>query len=235
MSRRQNADAGLRQHVLDTALTMSSQGLSPGRSGNVSARHRKGMLITPSGMAYQELKPADIVHVLATGKPAANQLKPSSEWRLHRAIYKARPDVQAIVHAHSLNATALACAEAPIPAFHYMVAMAGGSDIPLVPYATFGGEELAQAAAATLSNRNACLLAHHGQIAVGDSLGAALDLAAEVETLSAQYIKVLTLGAVRLLDEAEMEKVLIQFRSYGRSAQRKKTAPAGAPPKTRTV
>jgi L-fuculose-phosphate aldolase len=210
----------LKREVLNTGLAMSAQGLSPGRSGNVSARYGKGLLITPSGVLYQDLEPADIVHVPGNGKPAAGQLKPSSEWRLHRAVYRARPDARAIVHCHSLNATALACAEMPIPAFHYMVAAAGGSDIPLAPYATFGSNELAQGAAAALRERNACLLSHHGQIAVGGSLDAALDLALEVETLSAQYIKTVTLGAVRLLDENEMRRVLKKFASYGPAAQK---------------
>lgn len=218
MSKKKYADE-LRRKVLDTALAMSAQGLSPGRSGNVSARCGKGLLITPSGLAYQGLTPADIVLVPASGKPAAGQRKPSSEWRFHRAIYRARPDVLAIVHSHSLNATALACAGMAIPAFHYMVAVAGGNDIPLAPYATFGTDELARSAVAALSQRNACLLAHHGQIAAGASLEAALELALEVETLAAQYIKVIGLGAVRLLDDEEMARVLEKFAGYGRAAQ----------------
>jgi L-fuculose-phosphate aldolase len=222
VSKRNKTESQLRKLVLETALSMSSQGLSPGRSGNVSARRKKGMLITPSGMEYQSFTPSDIVLLTENGKLARGQRKPSSEHLLHRAIYLARPDVLAIVHSHSLNATALACAEMSIPAFHYMVAMAGGSDIPLAPYATFGTEELAEAAAEALSQRNACLLAHHGQIAVGESLEAALDLALEVETLAAQYIKVRSLGAVRLLDEEEMERVLARFANYGRAAQNQK-------------
>lgn len=206
MSKKTEAGDALRREVLNTGLAMSTQGLSPGRSGNVSARYGKGLLITPSGMPYQELQPTDIVYVPPSGKPAVGQLKPSSEWRFHRAIYRARDDVHAIVHSHSLNATALACAEMSIPAFHYMVAVAGGNDIPLAPYATFGTDELAKAAVAALSKRNACLLSHHGQIAVGGSLEAALDLALEVETLAAQYIRVVALGAVRLLDDGEMAR-----------------------------
>lgn len=209
----------LRKQVLETALAMSNQGLSPGRSGNVSARRKKGMLITPSGAEYHSLTPADIVVLTGRGEPAPGQRKPSSEHLLHHAIYRARPDVHAIVHSHSLNATALACAEMSIPAFHYMVAVAGGSDIPLAPYATFGTDELAAATVKGLSRRNACLLSHHGQIAVGENLEAALELALEVETLAAQYIKVRTLGAVRLLDEEEMARVAARFANYGRAAQ----------------
>jgi L-fuculose-phosphate aldolase len=209
----------LRQDVLSAALAMSAMGLSPGRSGNVSARFKKGMIITPSGLPYDSLTPSSMVRLRPSGKPAADQLKPSSEWLFQLAIYRARPDVGAIVHCHSLNATALACAEKSIPAFHYMVAVAGGADIPLAPYATFGSEDLARAAAAALARRNACLLAHHGQIAAGANLEAALDLAHEVESLAAQYIKVLTLGPAPLLDAEEMERVLVKFASYGRAAQ----------------
>lgn len=198
---------------------MSREGLSPNRSGNASVRFGTGMLITPSGCIADRLEPRDMVHVPASGKIARGQRTPSSEWRLHRAIYEARPDARAIVHCHSLNATALACARTPIPAFHYMVALAGGSDIPLAPYATFGTEELGRSVAATLARRDACLLANHGQIALGDGLEAALELAREVETLAAQYIKARAVGAPALLDEEEMARVLEKFSGYGRKAR----------------
>jgi L-fuculose-phosphate aldolase len=208
--------------VIATALAMSQRGLSPGRSGNVSARWGDGMLITPSGMPYDELKPADVVFVGADGSVAANARTPSSEWRFHLAAYEARPDIAAIVHTHSLHATVLACAHKPIPAFHYMVAAAGGNDIPCVPYATFGTEELSRHVADGLKHRNACLMANHGAIAVADSLAGALDLAAEVEVLAEQYIKVLLLGEPKLLSAAEMAIVLEKFRSYGQNAQRER-------------
>jgi len=207
----------LRRSVVETARAMSASGLSPGRSGNVSARVADGMLITPSGLAYDDMKPADIVHVAADGSVAPGQRRPSTEWHLHLAVYAARPDVNALVHSHSLHATVLACAGRPIPAFHYMVAVAGGADIPLVPYATFGTPELAGLVAAALAGRNACLLAHHGQVAVGATLGAALDLAREVEVLAEQYGKVLQLGPARILDDAEMSAVLEKFKTYGRA------------------
>jgi len=207
----------LRRSVVETARAMSAAGLSPGRSGNVSARVADGMLITPSGLAYDAMKPADIVHVAADGSVAPGQRRPSTEWHLHLAVYAARPDVNALVHAHSLHATVLACAGRPIPAFHYMVAVAGGADIPLVPYATFGTPELAGLVAAALARRNACLLAHHGQVAAGATLGAALNLAREMEVLAEQYAKVLQLGQARILDDAEMTVVLEKFKSYGRA------------------
>ena len=182
-------------------------------------RFGSGMLITPTGMAYDVMAPADIAYVNANGDVAANSRVPSSEWHLHLATYAARPDRNAIVHTHSLNATALACAHKSIPAFHYMVATAGGTDIPLVPYATFGTPELARLVAAGLANRDACLMAHHGVVALGPDLPAALELAAEVEVLAEQYLKVLALGPVTLVPDEEMAVVLAKFKTYGQRAK----------------
>lgn len=207
-----------RQAIIDTALILSRSGLSPGRSGNVSSRWRNGMLITPSGIAYDDIAVDDVVFVDPSGIVAEGGRKPSSEWRFHLSVYAARGDVGAVVHTHSRHATALACAHIPIPAFHYMVAVGGGNDIPLVPYATFGSEELSRYVSSGLRERNACLMANHGQISVGATLRAALELAQEIENLASQYIEVLKLDAVHVLDEAEMEAVLKRFKTYGQSA-----------------
>ena len=213
----------LRRDILDTALAMSSRGLSPGRSGNVSARFGDGMLITPTGMAYDTLQPKDIVFVDGDGAVLGDQRKPSSEWRLHLFAYDARPDRHAIVHTHSLHATVLACVKKPIPAFHYMVAVAGGSDIPVVPYATFGTDELGRHVAGGLKHRDACLMASHGQIAIGETLSAALELAFEVETLAEQYYKLLLLGGAGLKPEIlsgpAMDELVGKFKSYGQRGQ----------------
>lgn len=214
-----NEEADVRKRVLKAARDMAKRGLSPNRSGNVSARFGDGMLITPSGMAYDELKSDDIVYVDTDGQPARNSRKPSSEWHFHLAAYHARPDRGGVVHTHSMFATVLACAHKPIPAFHYMVAVAGGTDIPLVPYATFGTPELAAYVATGLANRDACLMAHHGLIAIGTHVEAALELAGEVETLAEQYVKVLGLGAARVLPEDEMRAVLEKFKTYGQRGQ----------------
>ncbi len=209
-----------RRAVIDTALAMSRSGLSPGRSGNVSCRSENGMLITPTGMAYESLRPRDIVFVNAKGEvPDKKSRKPSSEWRFHLAAYKARADVQAVVHTHSMHATVLACAHKPIPAFHYMVAVAGGKDIPLVPYDTFGTQQLADYVAEGIAERNACLMANHGQIAVGGTLSAALELAHEVEVLAEQYVKLLMVGKPHVLADEEMKLVLERFKNYGQRAQ----------------
>jgi L-fuculose-phosphate aldolase len=213
------AETAARRAVLDAAQAMSRTGLSPGRSGNVSMRWRDGLLITPSGMAYADMTAADIVAVDPEGRAEAGQRVPSSELPFHRAIYGARVDIGAIAHTHSLHATVLACAGKPIPAFHYMVAAAGGVDIPCVPYALFGTEALSVLAVGGLKSRNACLLAHHGAIAVGGTCALALELAHDVEVLSEQYIKLLTLGPPRLLTSAQMADVLERFKRYGQAAQ----------------
>jgi L-fuculose-phosphate aldolase len=213
-----SSEKAARRDVIATAVSISRTGLSPGRSGNVSRRWGEGMLITPSGTAYESLEPDDIVFVDTSGKPTG-RLTPSSEWRFHLAAYSARSDMDAVVHTHSLHAVVLACAGKPIPAFHYMVAAAGGDDIPCVPYATFGTEELSHHVVRGLAHRNACLMTHHGQIALGKTLGAALELAAEVEVLAEQYAKVLALGPPKLLSKSQMAEVLERFKSYGQNAQ----------------
>jgi L-fuculose-phosphate aldolase len=212
-------EAEARRTIIDVACAMSESGLSPGRSGNVSCRWKDGMLITPTGMSYGDLEADDISFVGSDGSTPEKQRKPSSEWHFHLAAYGARPDMHAVVHTHSLHATVLACAGKPIPAFHYMVAVAGGDDIPLVPYATFGTEELARHVASGLTDRRACLMANHGQIALGITLEDALELASEVETLAAQYYKVLSLGDPILIPEDEMARILKKFQNYGQRGQ----------------
>ncbi len=223
--RHDRAEERLRSEILATALAMSRGGLSPGRSGNVSCRFGDGMLITPSGLAYETLTTADIVRVDGDGAVPPGERKPSSEWRFHLAVYRARPDRHAVVHTHSLHATVLACAHLSIPAFHYMVAVAGGADIPLVPYATFGTDELSRHVAAGVRERDACLMANHGQIAIGTTLARALELAAEVEVLAEQYYKVRTLGRPHVLAADEMVRVLALFAGYGQNVE----AAAGPP------
>ncbi len=172
-------------------------------------------------MAYEELKPADVVFVDGDGSFSRKGRKPSSEWRFHLAALHARPDMGAIIHTHSLHATVLACAHKPIPAFHYMIAVAGGIDIPIIPYAPFGTEELAELVAKGLVQRSALLMANHGQIALGKDLTSALELAEEVEVLAEQYYKVLTLGKPKLLGSDAMSDVLERFKGYGQNAQSK--------------
>jgi len=216
---RSAAETRARKAVIATALEMSRTKLSPGRSGNVSMRWDEGMLITPSGMAYEAIKPSDIVFVDGDGAVSKRARKPSSEWRFHLSAYHARSDMGATVHTHSLHAVVLACAHKPIPAFHYMVAIAGGDHIPLVPYAPFGTKKLAVYVAEGVSEIDACLMANHGQIAMGATLAQALELAGEVEILSEQYLKVLTLGKPKILGKRAMADVLKRFAGYGQNAQ----------------
>ena len=223
-----------RQAIIDACLKMNELGINQGQSGNVSLRwHRgavDGVLITPSALPYQQMRPSDIVWLglnvksdaaaSALASAAAPGLRPSSEWRMHQMIYRQLPAQQAaaVVHTHSSFATSLACLpaiqSAGIPAFHYMIAMAGGSDIRCARYATYGTQELSDAAWQALHDRRACLLANHGQLAYGASLAQALDLALEVETLCRMYWQALQLGAPTILDAAEMARVLEKFKHY---------------------
>lgn len=212
--------SGKRRAIIDACRRMARSGLTPGKSGNASLREGAGMLITPSGIAYEKLKPSDIVAMTLDGRPSGKRT-PSSEWPFHAAIYRARPEIGAIVHCHSRFATALACLHRDVPAFHYMVAIAGGSSIRCAPYATFGTNALADHAVAALAgDRRACLLANHGQIATGDTIERALDLAVEVEALAAQYVTALGAGEPQLLDEAEMARNIEKFKTYGQPGRR---------------
>ena len=218
------AEQRLRDAVVTTARTMNQQGLNRGRSGNVSARWRgagfDGFLVTPSGVHYERIGPGDIVALHADGtRRDPDALAPSSEWRFHRAIYAARADVDAVVHVHSPFATSLACHGLGIPPFHYMITVAGGGDIRCAPYVCFGTEELAQVTVDSLVGRRACLLAHHGMIAVGADLDRTLDLAIQVETLAEMYWRALQLGPPPLLSDAQVAAVIEQFTSYGQQPQ----------------
>lgn len=209
-------DAEVRAAIIATALALDAAGLMPNKSGNVSCRSAAGFLITPSGVPYRELEPAQLVELAVDGEPAAGGPRPSSEWRMHAAIYAARPEAGAIVHTHSPRATALACAGRGIPAFHYMIALAGG-DVRCVPYATFGSEALAQNALTGLAGRRAVLLANHGVVAVAASLDRARAIATEVENLAGQYLALLAAGLEpRLLSASELERVIAKFGDYGR-------------------
>ena len=210
------SDETLRAALIAACRELARRGLTHGTSGNVSVRRdERRFFVSPTGMAYEALETADIPLLDLDGRWFGRR-RPSSEWRFHRDIFKSRQDVGAIVHTHSQNATALACTGRGIPAFHYMVAVAGGIDIRCAPYFTFGTQELSDAAIAALEGRNACLLANHGVLAVGASLAGAMRLAGEVENLAAQYCAALAVGGVRILDENEMGRVVEKFRTYGR-------------------
>jgi L-fuculose-phosphate aldolase len=211
-------DLELRTSVIDAACAMDDAGFAPNKSGNVSARTSRGFVITPSALPYRSLQPADLAELAPDGTVIDAPRRPSSEWRMHAAIYAARPDAQAIVHTHSPRATALSCARRGLPAFHYMIALAGG-DVRCAPYATFGSNDLARHAVDGLRERRATLLANHGVIALGGTLAAALAVAREVENMAGQYLALLAAGLEpTVLDDAELARVVAKFRDYGRPA-----------------
>src|SRR6267142_2466883 len=211
-----SSGADLRTTVIAACRELARRGLTYAKSGNVSVRcDERRFFVSPTGMDYEVLQADDIPLMDLDGRWFGHR-RPSSEWRFHRDIFKSRDDVGAIVHTHSPKATALACTGRGIPAFHYMVAVAGGPDIRCAPYHTFGTQELSDAAVAALEGRKACLLANHGVIAVGADLPAAVALAGEVENLAGQYCTALALGEVRILDEIEMHPVIDKFRTYGK-------------------
>jgi L-fuculose-phosphate aldolase len=206
----------LRRKLILTACEFVATGLSVGTSGNLSARTARGFLITPTGVPYSNLLPDDLIEINAGGEILSGALLPSSEWPFHRSIYLARTEINAIVHVHSPFATGIACAREDIPAFHYMVARAGGDSIRCAEYATFGTEELSLNAVRALESRKACLLANHGQITLGEDIQSAFVLAQEVEDLAKQYWISRLFSAPVLLDSKEMEINLEKFKNYGK-------------------
>jgi L-fuculose-phosphate aldolase len=210
--------AELRAQLVREANRLQPLGLATGTSGNLSVRVDGGMLITPSGIAYDTLRPEDMVPVVFTGAGTAqwqHALEPSSEWLMHQAVYQARPEAGAVVHGHPTFATVLAIQGLEIGPLHYMIAAAGGAPIRCAPYHTFGTPELSRAAVAALEGRKACLLAHHGLLAFERDLAKAMWLAGEVETLAQQTVMCLSLGGPRLLPMAEIEVVVDKFSRYG--------------------
>ncbi len=202
-----------RTALIETCRAMNASGINQGTSGNVSVRSGDGLLITPSGMSYDTMTPEDIVFMDFDGTYIGP--RPSSEWRFHRDILMARSDANAVVHCHSVHATALACHHKSIPSFHYMTAVAGGTDIKCAGYATFGTQALSDEALGALDGRRACLLGQHGQIAIGENLTAALWLATEVETLARIYINALALGEPPVLSDSEMAIVIEKMNGQG--------------------
>jgi L-fuculose-phosphate aldolase len=209
----------LREQMVAAVRRLDGLGLNRGSTGNLSLRWRSGMLITPTGMGADDLGAADLVEIGADGS-VSGKWQPSSEWHFHQAVLRQRPDLGAVVHCHSPNATALACLDRSLPPFHYMVAMAGGDDIPCVAYHLFGTNELSVAVAAGMVDRDACLLAHHGLVVGGTTLARALKLAIEVESLCEIYLKALAVAEPALLGAAQMAAVIARFKAYGSAALR---------------
>jgi len=201
--------------LFNSALALQASGLNQGTSGNASVRYGEGFLVTPSGMPPNDMNASSMVEMNMRGE-AISPGKPSSEWRFHRDIYQARPEVGAVIHTHSMFATTLACLRKDIPPFHYMIAVAGGETIRCADYALFGTQALSDHAIKALNDRHACLLANHGMITVGKTLSQALYIAKEVETLCEQYWRALQIGEPNILSAQEMQDVFEQFKGYGK-------------------
>lgn len=208
-------ETDLRGEIVATCRRMNALGLNQGTSGNVGVRVAEGYLLTPSGLDYDLMTPDDIVAMDFEGRYAGRRI-PSTEWRFHRDILKQRPDVDVVIHTHSMFCTTLAIHGLAIPAVHYMVAVAGGADIRCAPYVTPTTQALSDVAVAALEDRLACLLAHHGVIVIGATLGATLALLVEVENLAAQYWRALQIGPPPILSDAQMSEVLELMKNYGR-------------------
>lgn len=218
MSNASHDESDIRHQLVAALRRLDVLGLNRGSTGNLSHRLGAGMLITPTGMGADDLQAPDLVWLGDDGM-LRGDWQPSSEWHFHRAIYAARPDLHAVVHTHSVNATALACLERGLPAFHYMVAVAGGNSVACTAYHTFGSEALSNAVAEALRDRQACLLAHHGLVAAGASLAQALKITHEVEALCEIYLKALAVAEPTVLSDAQMAEVIEKFRTYGKTAR----------------
>ena len=207
----------MEEDIIRTCLAMNENGLNTGKAGNVSARNEAGFMISASGVPYDQMKPSDVVQMDLEGGYYGDIL-PSSEWRMHMDIYRARPEAMAVVHTHAPHATAISCLRKDVPAFHYMIGVTGGATLRCAPYASFGTAELSEAMVEAIEGRNACLLANHGMICFGPSLETALALAVEVEALCQQYILARQLGKPTILDDAEMQDILRRFKTYGKQS-----------------
>jgi L-fuculose-phosphate aldolase len=207
----------IRKKIIALCLQMNATGLNQGTSGNISARFKEFMLITPSGIPYEELKPADIAKMTVDDDDFSwtGPSKPSSEWHFHRAILKAKPDIHAIVHTHSTFASVVSIARDDIPACHYMIAAFGGNTVRCAHYETFGTAELSASILTAMEDRSACLLANHGMVAGGKNLDNAMWAAVELETLSRQYYYAKLAGSMTVLPDDEMATVLEKFKTYG--------------------
>jgi L-fuculose-phosphate aldolase len=223
MTMQDTADGKLRASAVAALKRLDALGMNRGSTGNLSLRAaqggRPGMLITPTGMSADELRPQDLVWVGEDGS-VVGDWQPSSEWHFHQAIHRQRPGLHAVLHTHSVHATALACLRRPLPAFHYMVAVAGGDGVPITPYHTFGTEALSQAVATAMTDRDACLMSNHGLVAAGATLAQAMKVLLEIEALCEAYLKALAVGEPAILSAAEMDEVILKFKSYGKTARR---------------
>lgn len=207
-------EADLRDAMLAALRQLDERGLNRGSSGNLSHRWGEGLLITPTGLGAGDIAPEDLVWLGFDGT-RRGRLRPSSEWHFHQALYRGRPELHAIVHTHATHATALACLRRELPAFHYMVALAGGDNVRCAPYRLFGSEALSDAVVEAMRGRKACLLATHGALSAGATLGEAMKIMVELESLCQSYLAALAAGEPAILSADEMAEVIERFKGYG--------------------
>lgn len=207
-----------RQAIVDFGRKMLTAGLTTGAGGNLSVCDREQGLvaITPSGIEYFDLRPEQVVVVDLDGCPVEGDRKPSSELGFHLALYRQRPEITAVVHTHSVYATTIACLNWELPPVHYLIGFSGHK-VPLAPYATFGTEQLAANITAAIGTYNAVLMANHGLVAVGTTLGRAFATAEEIELVARIYYQARSIGEPVLLDCQEMSRVIDKFSTYGQS------------------
>jgi len=205
----------LRRAIISTCLRMIELEINQGTAGNVSLRSGDGFLTTPSGVPYDAMRPDQIVAMDLDGR-YRGPLPPTTEWRLHRAILAARPDVDVVVHTHAIYSTAIACLRRDLPAVHYYIVAGGGPTVRCAAYATYGTQELAENALVALADRNACLLANHGMLVLGSTLDQTLKRTFDLETVARQYVCASQIGEPVILDDAEVERVRVKLLSYGR-------------------
>ncbi len=211
----------IRQSIIDHCRWMNDNGLNQGTSGNISVRHKDSILITPSGIPYETMTP-DMIARMPLDRDYGSwegPKRPSSEWRFHLDIQKARPDINAIVHTHSMYATILAMTRRDIPPCHYMIAAFGGPNIRCSGYARFGTPELSKLAVEALEDRMGCLLGSHGMIALGDTLEKAMWYAVELETIAKQYYHTLLIGGAVMMTDEQIAETAAGMKGYGLNAQ----------------
>ncbi len=214
MPRVTHSTAALRRQIIATCIELDRRGLNQGTSGNVSVRVADGFLLTPTALAYDRMKPADIVHLTLAGNTSGRR-HPSSEWLFHLDLMRTRPEIGAVIHTHSSYATTLACLRRDIPAFHYLIALFGGNSIRCSGYATYGTPELSKLILRAIKGRQAALIGNHGLIVTGPTLERALELTIEAETLAAMYWRALQIGKPVILPDNEIERVHKKFSAYG--------------------
>jgi L-fuculose-phosphate aldolase len=205
-----------RESILTFGRKLITANLTTGSGGNLSVYNRaEGLVaIKPTGIDYFDLKPEDIVVMTVDGRIVDGRLKPSSESNFHLGLMRSRPDVNAVVHTHSVYATTLACLGWELPAVHYLVGYSGNK-VPVAPYATFGTQQLADNIINTIGEYRACLMANHGLVTVGSNLATAFAAAEEIELVARIYYQARSIGEPVILPDAEMAVVCEKFRTYG--------------------